>query len=287
MRPRPASPGPRPSPARSAAPASPRRRRSPTGRTRRARRRAMAISFDLTVAWALLLAFAIYVYVVLDGFDLGIGILYPFFPEKARPRPADELGRAGLGRQRDLAGARRRRPLRRLPARLRDHHAGGLSAGHRHAAGADLPRRRLRVPLAARWRPQPSWLWDWAFIGGSAVAAVAQGIILGALLQGIAVEGRAYGGGWWDWLTPFTLLCGAAVACGYALLGACWLNIKIEGPLHEPDQARSPGASASPPSASSSRSASRRRSSRSPTGSAGSAGRSSSSSRRCRSPSAC
>ena len=65
------------------------------------------------------------------------------------------------------------------------------------------------------------------------VAALAQGIILGAILQGIAVEGRAYGGGWWDWLTPFTLLCGVAVACGYALLGACWLNIKIEGPLHD------------------------------------------------------
>ncbi|KKL55135.1 hypothetical protein LCGC14_2258450, partial [marine sediment metagenome] len=71
--------------------------------------------------------------------------------------------------------------------------------------------------------------WDIAFIGGSITAAVTQGIILGTLLQGIEVEGRAYAGGWWDWLTPFSLLCGVSVAAGYALLGACWLNIKTEG----------------------------------------------------------
>ena len=62
--------------------------------------------------------------------------------------------------------------------------------------------------------------WDWAFAGGSTVAALAQGIALGALVQGIPVEGRAYAGGWWDWLTPFSLVTGVAVVIGYALLGS-------------------------------------------------------------------
>jgi cytochrome d ubiquinol oxidase subunit II len=61
------------------------------------------------------------------------------------------------------------------------------------------------------------------------MAAFTQGVMLGALLQGIAVEGRAYAGGWFDWLTPFSLLTGASVVAGYSLLGACWLNWKTEG----------------------------------------------------------
>jgi cytochrome d ubiquinol oxidase subunit II len=90
---------------------------------------------------------------------------------------------------------------------------------------------------------------------------LAQGITLGALLQGITIEGRAYGGGWWDWLTPFTLLVGASLVIGYALLGACWLVWKTEGPLH--DQARRYALCCCPPCWwRSARSASRRRSSK-------------------------
>jgi cytochrome d ubiquinol oxidase subunit II len=65
------------------------------------------------------------------------------------------------------------------------------------------------------------------------VASLAQGITLGALLQGITIKGRAYGGGWWDWLSPFTLLVGISLVIGYALLGACWLIWKTEGELHD------------------------------------------------------
>jgi cytochrome d ubiquinol oxidase subunit II len=72
-------------------------------------------------------------------------------------------------------------------------------------------------------------VWDFAFTSGSLLAAFTQGIMLGALLQGIHVAGRAYAGGWWDWLTPFSLLTGASVVAGYSLLGACWLNWKTEG----------------------------------------------------------
>ena len=62
---------------------------------------------------------------------------------------------------------------------------------------------------------------------------LAQGITLGALLQGISVEGRAYAGGWWDWLTPFSLLVGVSLVIGYALLGATWLVMKTEGTVQE------------------------------------------------------
>ncbi|WP_116082800.1 cytochrome d ubiquinol oxidase subunit II [Tropicimonas sp. IMCC34011] len=186
------------------------------------------VSFDLTIAWALLLAFAIYVYVVLDGFDLGIGILYPFFPEK---------------KDRDL--------LMNTVAPVWDGNetwlvlgGGGLFAAFPLAYAILMP--ALYPPMIAmllalvfrgvafeyRWRATSRLsekAWDGAFIGGSALAAFAQGIALGAILQGIEVEGRQYAGGWWDWLTPFSILTGFSVMAGYALLGACWLNMKLEG----------------------------------------------------------
>jgi cytochrome d ubiquinol oxidase subunit II len=75
------------------------------------------------------------------------------------------------------------------------------------------------------------FLWDWAFAAGSTIATFSQGIALGALVQGIPVAGRAYAGGWWDWLTPFSLVTGAALVIGYALLGSTWLLYKTEGSL--------------------------------------------------------
>jgi cytochrome d ubiquinol oxidase subunit II len=90
------------------------------------------------------------------------------------------------------------------------------------------------VAFEFRWRdPGHRRWWDAGFFLGSLVATLAQGITLGALLQGITIEGRAYGGGWWDWLSPFTLLVGASLVIGYALLGACWLIWKTEGELHD------------------------------------------------------
>ena len=188
----------------------------------------MEISFDLTVAWALLLAFAVYVYVVLDGFDLGIGILYPFFPDKEdRDLMMNTVAPVWDGNETWLVLG-----------------GGGLFAAFPLAYAIIMPATYpliiamllalifRGVAFEFRWRagrPFSAWVWDGAFIGGSTLAALCQGMILGTLLQGIEVEGRAYAGGWWDWLTPFTLLCGVSVVAGYALLGACWLNIKTEG----------------------------------------------------------
>jgi cytochrome d ubiquinol oxidase subunit II len=188
---------------------------------------------DLTVVWALILAFIVAMYVVMDGFDLGIGILFPRFR---------------VGKERDMA--------MNSVAPVWDGNetwlilgGNGLIAAFPVAYAIILP--ALYAPLIAmllglifrgvafefRWRdPGHRRWWDAGFFLGSLVATLAQGITLGALLQGITIEGRAYGGGWWDWLTPFTLLVGASLVVGYALLGACWLVWKTEGPLH--DQAR-------------------------------------------------
>jgi cytochrome d ubiquinol oxidase subunit II len=76
-------------------------------------------------------------------------------------------------------------------------------------------------------------MWDWSFAIGSTVAALAQGVALGALVQGVPVAGRAYAGGWWDWLTWFSVLTGFALVVGYALLGATWLIWKTSGKLQQ------------------------------------------------------
>ncbi|WP_348235492.1 cytochrome d ubiquinol oxidase subunit II, partial [Salmonella enterica] len=72
-------------------------------------------------------------------------------------------------------------------------------------------------------------IWDIAFAGGSVMAAFAQGLVLGGLIQGITIESGAFAGGSLDWLTPFSVLCGFGLVAGYAMLGAGWLMMKVEG----------------------------------------------------------
>ena len=185
---------------------------------------------DLTVIWAGIIAFAIAAYVVMDGFDLGIGILFPRFrvgPE--RDTAMNSIAPVWDGNETWLVLG-----------------GGGLLAAFPMAYAIILP--ALYAPLVAmllglvlrgvafefRWRdPRHQPIWDRAFFAGSLIATLAQGIALGALLQGISVNGRAYAGGWWDWLSPFSLLTGGALVAGYALLGSCWLIWKAEGPLQD------------------------------------------------------
>lgn len=185
---------------------------------------------DLTVIWACIIAFAIAAYVVMDGFDLGIGILFPRFkvgPE--RDTAMNSIAPVWDGNETWLVLG-----------------GGGLLAAFPLAYAIILP--ALYAPLIAmllglvlrgvafefRWRdPAHQPVWDRAFFVGSLIATLAQGIALGALLQGITVEGRAYAGGWWEWLSPFSLLTGGALVAGYALLGSCWLIWKTEGPLQD------------------------------------------------------
>jgi len=186
--------------------------------------------FDLPMFFAFIIAFAILAYVVMDGFDLGVGILFPLLP---------------VGRERDSA-INSVAPVWDGNETWLVMGGGGLLAAFPLAYGMILS--ALYAPIIAmllalvfrgvafefRWRdPRHRPLWDMAFTGGSIVAALAQGITLGALLQGIAVQNRSYAGGWFDWLTPFSLLVGISLVCGYALLGSTWLVMKSEGSLQE------------------------------------------------------
>jgi cytochrome d ubiquinol oxidase subunit II len=190
----------------------------------------MSIAPHLSVVWAFIIAFAVFVYVVMDGFDLGLGILFPLFPNKAdRNVMMNTVAPVWDGNETWLVLG-----------------GGGLFAAFPLAYAVLMP--ALYTPIIAmliglifrgvafefRWRTtRERNLWDIAFFGGSLLAAMAQGIALGAILQGIHVEGRHYAGGWWDWLTPFSILTGVAVVIGYSLLGATWLVMKTEGELRE------------------------------------------------------
>ncbi|MEX2496103.1 MAG: cytochrome d ubiquinol oxidase subunit II [Woeseia sp.] len=188
------------------------------------------MTIDLALIWAGLIAFAVLAYVVLDGFDLGVGILFPFIEgEEHKDLAMNTVAPVWDGNETWLVLG-----------------GGGLLAVFPLAYAVVMP--ALYAPIIAmllalvfrgvafefRWRTKRGKvLWDYSFFGGSLAAALAQGIALGALVQGINLDGRAYGGGNWDWLTPFSLLTGAALVIGYALLGATWLIMKTDGYVRE------------------------------------------------------
>lgn len=190
----------------------------------------MSFAADLAVIWAFIIAFAVFVYVVMDGFDLGLGILFPLFPRKEdRDVIMNSVAPVWDGNETWLVLG-----------------GGGLMAAFPLAYAVLMP--ALYTPMIAmllglvfrgiafefRWRTtRERNRWDIAFAGGSLLATLAQGIALGAILQGVHVEGRQYAGGWWDWLTPFSLVTGVAVLIGYAALGAGWLILKTTGELQQ------------------------------------------------------
>lgn len=179
--------------------------------------------WDLPHIWAAIIAFAVLAYVIVDGFDLGIGILFPTLADRDQRHLAMNtvapvwdgnetwlvLGGGGLMAAFPLAYAVV------MPAVYPVIVAMLLGLVFRGVAFEFTFRTK-------RWQP----FWEWGFFLGSLVAAVAQGLTLGALVQGIAVGDRSFAGGQWDWATPFSVLCGVAVAVGYATLGAAWLRIK-------------------------------------------------------------
>jgi cytochrome d ubiquinol oxidase subunit II len=184
----------------------------------------------LPVIWAGLIAFAVLAYVLLDGFDLGVGILFAVERhEEDRDVMVNSVAPVWDGNETWLVlgggGLFAVFPLAYaviLPALYPAIIAMLLALVFR-GVGFEF---RFRATSAGgrRW-------WDAGFMAGSALAAFCQGLVLGGLLQGIRVQDRIYAGGWWDWLTGFTLLCGIAVVVGYALQGACWLIWRTEGLL--------------------------------------------------------
>jgi cytochrome bd ubiquinol oxidase subunit II len=188
------------------------------------------MTVDLALIWAFLIAFTVLAYVIRDGFDLGVGILFPLLTStRDRDTAMNSVAPVWDGNETWLVlggGA--------LFAVFPLAYAVILPAVYAPIIAMLLGLVLRGVAFEFRWKTeQGKYLWDWAFAGGSLLAALSQGIILGALIQGIQVQGRAYAGGWFDWLTPFSLMTGVALVIGYALLGATWLIRKTEGTLQQ------------------------------------------------------
>ncbi len=181
---------------------------------------------DLPLIWGLLIATAVLVYVLLDGFDLGIGILFPFAPSnQCRDRMMNSIAPFWDGNETWLVLG-----------------GGGLFAAFPLAYAVLMPAFYIPViamllglimrGVAFEFRFKSSEktrrLWDYAFHFGSLGAAFCQGVILGAFVQGVEVDGRNFSGGPLDWATGFSVMTGIAVVAGYALLGATWLVMKTE-----------------------------------------------------------
>jgi cytochrome bd ubiquinol oxidase subunit II len=184
----------------------------------------------MVMFWASLLAVSILLYVLLDGFDLGIGMLF------------------GLTRSEE-----RRRAMLSVVAPIWDGNETWLVVNGVILWGAFpvvyatlfsalyLP---LLVMLAGlilrgvafeyRYKTERArWIWDWSFAGGSFAASFIQGMTVGALVEGLPIKDGQYTGGDFGWLSPFAALCGLGLCLGYALLGACWLVKKSEGAVRE------------------------------------------------------
>ena len=182
-----------------------------------------------------LIAFAVLAYVLFDGFDLGVGILFPALQgEEERDQAMNSVAPVWDGNETWLVLG-----------------GGGLFAAFPLAYSILMP--ALYTPMIAmllglvlrgvafefRWRTtRERNLWDIAFAGGSLVAASAQGIALGAILQGVTVANRQYAGGWWDWLTPFSVLTGFALvvrrrvpSTTSRLAAPPWLKVMPKSPV--------------------------------------------------------
>jgi cytochrome d ubiquinol oxidase subunit II len=189
------------------------------------------MGIDLPLIWAVIILFSIMMYVIMDGFDLGIGLLYPFFKGKDdRDLMMNTVAPVWDGNETWLvmggAGLMAAFPLA---------YSVVLSAAY-------LPLILMLVGLIFRGvafefrfkaKEHERHFWDKAFIGGSLAATFFQGVTLGAYIQGMPVVDRAYAGGAFDWISPFSMFTGLGLIVAYALLGSTWLIMKTEGHLQQ------------------------------------------------------
>jgi cytochrome d ubiquinol oxidase subunit II len=181
---------------------------------------------DLPLVWFGLIATAMFLYVLLDGFDLGVGVLFPFAPsDTCRDRMMSSIAPFWDGNETWLVLA-----------------GGGLFAAFPLAYAILMPAFYIPVIFmllglifrgvafefrfkAHRSRP----VWDYAFHFGSLLATFMQGMLLGAFVQGVKIDGRSFAGGPFDWLNAYSVMTGMALVFGYALLGSTWLVMKTDG----------------------------------------------------------
>jgi cytochrome d ubiquinol oxidase subunit II len=181
---------------------------------------------DLPLVWFGLIATAIFLYVLLDGFDLGVGILFPFAPsDQCRDRMMNSIAPFWDGNETWLVLG-----------------GGGLFAAFPLAYAILMPAFYIPVifmllglifrgvAFEFRFKANRSRiLWDYAFHFGSLAATFMQGMMLGAFVQGVKIEGRSFAGGPFDWLNAYSVMTGMALVFGYMLLGATWLVMKTDG----------------------------------------------------------
>ena len=188
------------------------------------------LALDFVPLWTLILGLGVCFYVVLDGFDLGVGILFGFAPDTdSRNMVMNSIAPIWDGNETWLV-------------------LGGLAllAAFPLAFAIIIPAVYfpILVMLLAlifrgvafefRFRDAAhKTFWDHGFAWGSTIATFAQGLVLGAFIQGFEVDGRHFAGSSWDFLTPFSILTGLALIAGYGLLGAGWLILKTEGDLQD------------------------------------------------------
>ncbi|MEO0444010.1 MAG: cytochrome d ubiquinol oxidase subunit II, partial [Pseudomonadota bacterium] len=181
---------------------------------------------NLPLIWGVLISTAVFLYVILDGFDLGCGILFPFAPsDKCRDRMMNSIAPFWDGNETWLVLG-----------------GGGLFVAFPVAYSILMPALYLPIMLmlmglifrgvAFEFRFKAGdgdrKLWDIAFHGGSLLATFMQGVVLGNFIQGIEVDGRNFAGGALDWANGFAIVTGLSLLFGYALLGATWLIMKTE-----------------------------------------------------------
>ena len=189
------------------------------------------MGIELSVIWFVIIVFATLMYIVMDGFDLGIGMLFG-----------------------TVLGSTERDVMVNSVAPVWDGNETWLVLGGAGLFGAfplayaviidalSIPLTLMLIGLIFRgvafefrFQATPSHrpFWDRAFFGGSLLATFSQGVVVGAVINGFPVSGRSFSGGMFDWLTPFSLFCGLGLCVAYALLGATWLVMKSEGALQQ------------------------------------------------------
>jgi cytochrome d ubiquinol oxidase subunit II len=185
---------------------------------------------SLAIFWAALIAFAILVYVLLDGFDLGVGILFGTTGNEAyRRRMMSAIAPVWDGNETwlILVGAS-------LFGAFPMIYAIFLPAFYLPVALLLFALIFRGVAFEFRYRTERMrWLWDWGFFLGSVIAAFVQGAAIGTMVQELPVVGGRYAGGSFEWVNGFSILCGVGLVIGYALLGASWLVLKTSGTLRD------------------------------------------------------
>src|SRR6476620_11248464 len=190
-----------------------------------------AMGIDLPVIWAVIIGFGLMMYVVMDGFDLGIGILFPFIRDRRdRDTMVNTVAPVWDGNETWLV-------------------LGGATLMGVFPLAYSVLLSALYIPIffmlaVLIWRgvafefrfkadEAHKPFWDKAFAWGSYIATMSQGVSLGSFINGFEVTNGAYSGGGLDWLSPFSLFTGLGLVVAYALLGSTWLVMKTEGELQQ------------------------------------------------------